>query len=446
MSRVPKVKSSAGIPVGLYKSYEEVIEYIPGSPPEEAFDDSHLTYIGRLGPDTNADEKFITVRELNRTAAKYGIDAFVMLHDVGILQVNARFEVPAIAWYPCHYSRLHAPEAFELSAYAAIAALSPSSAKMIRKALAASPVDGDAAKAGGTPVSFVPHILDRAHTLGLIRKDIEQDTVPRSSMYARAHADTADGPTDETPPPFIVLMQGGNYDNSDRKGWDTSIQAFVRFYNRRLEKSSSPGLPEPRIQLYIHAINSYMVVEDEMGMAAPPELKPVGLPIRQMLRTALGPQRFNGALNEGSLGDDGRPLKELLGREFAPSDGDHRPFDGLVFVDGSIHSPGRVARLKADASVCLHASKTEGFGLNAMECQMLGTPVITTAFGAMRDFTKLGRSVAPRQTIHDHASMRELPLPDVAGIASALEDLYKDHCERPLEPSLTPRERRRTGS
>lgn len=40
--------------------------------------------------------------------------------------------------------------------------------------------------------------------------------------------------------------------------------------------------------------------------------------------------------------------------------------------------------LKAMADVCLHPSKTEGFGLNALECQAVGIPIITTNFSAMQ--------------------------------------------------------------
>ena len=35
--------------------------------------------------------------------------------------------------------------------------------------------------------------------------------------------------------------------------------------------------------------------------------------------------------------------------------------------------------------------------MNVLECQAVGTPVVTTSFLAMKDYTKLGIAVAPRQ-------------------------------------------------
>jgi len=46
-------------------------------------------------------------------------------------------------------------------------------------------------------------------------------------------------------------------------------------------------------------------------------------------------------------------------------------------LDSAIHHRGFVAGLKQLADVCLHASKTEGFGMNVLECQAMGTFSIT---------------------------------------------------------------------
>ena len=80
--------------------------------------------------------------------------------------------------------------------------------------------------------------------------------------------------------------------------------------------------------------------------------------------------------------------------------------------------------LKRMADVCLHASKSEGFGMNMLECQAVGTPVITTKFMAMKDYTKLGISVPHRQMIFSAESGREMALPDVEGIVDALVTIY----------------------
>lgn len=95
-------------------------------------------------------------------------------------------------------------------------------------------------------------------------------------------------------------------------------------------------------------------------------------------------------------------------------------------LDLSKHQPEIVAAYKARASVCLHASKVEGFGMNVVECQAAGTPVITTNYTAMGDYTKLGRSVKPLQMIKT-TGLYEMALPDVGGIADALMELYLEH-------------------
>ena len=95
-------------------------------------------------------------------------------------------------------------------------------------------------------------------------------------------------------------------------------------------------------------------------------------------------------------------------------------------LDQSKHQPEIVAAYKARASVCLHASKVEGFGMNVVECQAAGTPVITTNYTAMGDFTKLGRTVDPLQMIKT-TGLYEMALPDVGGIADALMELYLEH-------------------
>ena len=52
-----------------------------------------------------------------------------------------------------------------------------------------------------------------------------------------------------------------------------------------------------------------------------------------------------------------------------------------------------------------------------VECQALGTPVITTDFMAMRDYTKYGIKVPPRQFEEMHGGM--VASPDVIGTAKA---------------------------
>jgi glycosyltransferase involved in cell wall biosynthesis len=173
---------------------------------------------------------------------------------------------------------------------------------------------------------------------------------------------------------FVVLFQGGNYERMDRKGLDAAIQAFARFYHAR-----------PRAHLVIHAIASQQIAGQERRASPPPNLVSKGPNLPLLLALSGLPRR-------------------------------------AYTVDTSIQSPEWVAALKRRANVCLHPSKTEGFGLNVLECQLHGTPVISTAYGAMRDFTRYGTAVPCRQTAladYDH-----IATPDVPGIVRALHRAF----------------------
>ena len=178
------------------------------------------------------------------------------------------------------------------------------------------------------------------------------------------------------PANYTVLMCGGNYEAGDRKGWMQGILAFAKFYDE------SPDTDKPH--LYVHGISSLRIAEAERSRAAPPTAKANGVPLRHYLWAT------------------GLPAAAWT-------------------LDEALHAPARVAGLKRAADACLHPSKTEGFGLNVLECQLMGTPVITTKTGAMADYTVNGEAVPYRQTEWLVDGM--VPTPDVDGVAAALHRL-----------------------
>ncbi|KAH8070623.1 glycosyl transferase [Aureococcus anophagefferens] len=174
---------------------------------------------------------------------------------------------------------------------------------------------------------------------------------------------------------------------SDRKGWMQGILAFAKFY------AESPDDDKPH--LYVHGISSLRIAEAERSRAAPPTAKANGVPLRHYLWAT------------------GLPAAAWT-------------------LDEALHAPPRVAGLKraADAclgagkgrfNACLHPSKTEGFGLNVLECQLMGTPVVTTKTAAMADYTVNGEAVPYRQTEWLAGGM--VATPDVDGVAAALHRL-----------------------
>ena len=137
----------------------------------------------------------------------------------------------------------------------------------------------------------------------------------------------------------VLRGQGSNHESYDRKGWDTSIQAYHEFYRESLNAGR-------KVFLYIHAIPTRAIIEHDMGRVVGQQVVNTGQNLVLLLRTV-------------GLPEDAYTLDER------------------------IHPIAEAMALKRMADVCMHPSKVEGFGLNVLECQKLGTPVITTKFFAM---------------------------------------------------------------
>jgi len=346
-------------------------------PPSQNFELGHLTFVGVNK--FNGDNGFFSANslkasELNRLAKKYSIDTYITLFDLGQIANDVEFTLPVVGWVPLHSPGVSraGPEIWSLRSYHAVASLSPSSSHSIKKVLPE------------IPVEYVPHIILREELESSARRGLEEIRAAEStgsSTYSNSKIFSED---DET---FVVLLQGGNYDSQDRKGWDTSIQAFAKFYLRYSAEGKTPN-----VHLYIHALESYLIESDLNNREkAPPAVMPEGVNLsKRIYETGLPREAYT--------------------------------------IDITQHEPEIVAALKSKADVCLHASKVEGFGMNVLECQALGTPVITTNHTAMGDFTKLGISVGHQQMIFPSGSIGyDFALPDVNGIANALREIYEDH-------------------
>mmetsp|Transcript_9623 Transcript_9623/g.23328 ORF Transcript_9623/g.23328 Transcript_9623/m.23328 type:complete len:688 (+) Transcript_9623:157-2220(+) len=395
------------IPNGVYKNYEELRPKIDKTiAPPAGFPIDHITFLGDHDLQMSASK-------LNGYKMEYGLDCLITLMDVTKLVPDVPLNVPLLAWIPLHSKTVERSTAdyWALRHPHAIAGLAPSGAKAINDAVGKKMKFQTSSQPGCTPsqplidsygsvqVDFIPHIFDRiaissAADTGLeVLKDLsvaEADSkLTGLPLINRGQESTlvADHPRslfgEETKDKFVILLQGGNYEPEDRKGWDTSIQAFARFYHAQDDPS--------KIHLHIHSMESYLIASDANGFQDPPaQLMPKGLNLRM-------------ALHDYDLPPD------------------------AYTMDIAVHAPEVVAAYKKRASICLHPSKVEGFGMNVMECQAVGTPVITTNYTAMGDFTKLGRSVPPQQMIKSPGVLYNMALPDVAGIAEALEEMYQEH-------------------
>jgi len=465
---------------GRYES-SELHRHLPNAvrPPDDLVLD-HLTFLGGIDSarykDIGPDRAYTSGAGINALAKQYRLDVIVTLMDIQRLIPDEAFEVPVVGWVPLHSGpplhsamgvrgshdvggvRRSSSDYWGLRHHHAVAALAPSSAVMIEEAVGSvirfdnedsgvtvadsSSLELAAVALGSTEVEWIPHIFDREAILASSRKGLDalakEPSVAHAdsklsgsppildrgqertleaghgrSLFTAARgvnekdntaASMSCGDRDEGPGiddnTFVVLMQGGNYDkNDDRKGWDTSVQAFVRLYNKvhggeygkiTMDDGSS-CVGAAKVHLLIHSMESY-IIESDMNRdgEAPPMVLPDGHLLHRLLHTTGLPRH-------------------------------------TYTIDIAKHTPEIVAAYKARASICLHTSKVEGFGMNVIECQAVGTPVITTNYTAMGDYTRLGRSVVPRQMIKSPQGLHELALPDVEGITDALMELYDEH-------------------
>lgn len=352
--------SSARLKPGKYDNWREVLKaktnvVAPRAEDERAL--AHLTYVGVPddefpGNDGMNHQNALTMRQLNSAAKAYGIDAYALLMDVGHLYLDGYdFDVPVVLWMPYHHEDLDS-QGGVLRMFSAIAALAPSTGRAIEQA--------------GALTRTVPHVISRAALNeladsfearvlsggGTLREGKERENAVRAAVfdskaYDRSFGRDIDVVTADT---FVVLMQGGNYEDADRKGWVSSIYAFAKFQRDH---------PDIKTHLWLHAIDSAMI-ESDLNVGSQP---PVAV-----VRTGVA-------------------LRLVLERSGIPSN--------MYTLDENKHDPAFTTALKRHADVCLHTSKAEGFGMVVLECQALGTPVVTTKYTAMRDYTKLGYAIEP---------------------------------------------------
>eukprot|EP00586_Coscinodiscus_wailesii_P000603 CAMPEP_0172482804 /NCGR_PEP_ID=MMETSP1066-20121228/9418_1 /TAXON_ID=671091 /ORGANISM="Coscinodiscus wailesii, Strain CCMP2513" /LENGTH=576 /DNA_ID=CAMNT_0013246225 /DNA_START=370 /DNA_END=2100 /DNA_ORIENTATION=+ len=333
---------------------------------------------------------------------------YMFLSDLGRIVPDVPFIVPAVGWIPVH-TNIHvgSSEYFNLRAFHSLAILSPTSGREVTRVFKEE-ADSVAEIRDIPPfVATVPHIIDRERLMKWATKGLERmrlvdpATVSRELRQEKSPQlvfDKGNGQARVPPHPifsekkeytdtFVVLMQNGNYDDFDRKGWDMGLQAFSKFYKRH---ESDDKMTKRRIHLYVHSMESYNLGKDMNNNEEPPgALKPAGMNLMRRLHS-LGLPR------------------------------------SAYTIDYNVHEPEVVAALKRRASVCLHVSKVEGFGMNMLECQALETKVITTNYTAMADYTRWGERVPYRQTVWSGDTSVEMAMVDVDATVDALDRIYDE--------------------
>ena len=169
---------------------------------------------------------------------------------------------------------------------------------------------------------------------------------------------------------FVALINCGNYEIMNRKSLDTSFMAFRDFQEKYDD-----------VLLFVHA------------------WKLQNLQNSQYKTTNL-------LLN----------IHELLESIQIPS--------SKIRIHEDIVDYDTILEFIAMSDVLVHGSRTEGFGVPILEAQLMNVPVITTAFGAMKDYTYYGISVPYLQKEYIPMAKGQWAVPHVDGIKNALNDIY----------------------
>lgn len=287
----------------------------------------------------------ITVRSINELAVAHNIKAVIFLMDGNNIFVDESFKIYSMMWYPLHFSSLIPWARDILRKFDTVVALSPSAAEILSEA-----------KNKLRHVATVPHIVE---------KPIGWTSQSRTELRIKYQV-----PLDA----FVVLVNCGNYEPSNRKGLDVALLAF---------KSLLKTVPEAFLYLKVISIRNILAAE---GVPAETNSIPaVDLPtlIRQI-----------------ELPDASYILQQDL-------------LDLTAAWD-----------LMLMADVLFMPSKAEGFGMPMLEAQLIGTPVVTTAFGAMKDYTRYGVSVEPVQPLFMEVGFAVTP--SIAGSVAALIEVYNN--------------------
>jgi glycosyltransferase involved in cell wall biosynthesis len=169
---------------------------------------------------------------------------------------------------------------------------------------------------------------------------------------------------------FLILINSGNYDRQNRKSLDTSLFAVEKFIAKY-----------PNAFLFCHAFNIQAVTEQ------------YDVPLNGFFQPA-----------------------RLLDYLTIPRD--------RYILNEKLLEYQEVLDLMSCADVLLQGSKSEGFGIPVLEAQLLATPVVTTQFGAMKDFTFFGISVPPLQRSFDYIGQGIWAMPHVDGMVNAMCHVY----------------------
>ena len=346
-----------------------------------------------------------SIAKINGVLRKYKIDIFICLCDLMKFMVPLprpnphktiefdKFYCTSLCWWPCHYHPIDYYSKEVLQYFDAIIPLCPSMIPIIQDSIPGSFLN----------IEYIPHVIEYSE----IQYRPEEIEVIQKKLGFPKKGEK-----------WVCLINAMNYEISCRKSFDTTLMAFKKFYDKHPDKaflyihSSSSSGNEP-IQISYEIPKDFKIGET-LYVQIPKSNKKIPVQTQEKTHSAGGKYQIEYKKNQGSK--EAFSLKSLCQLLKIPSH--------AFKINTQIISHRDLTFLYQMSQVLLAPSRSEGFGIPILEAQSVGTPVITTKFLAMDDFTVNGISVEPVQDCLNHYQMGIWKMPSVEGISDAIEDIF----------------------
>jgi glycosyltransferase involved in cell wall biosynthesis len=330
------------------------------------------------------DEVFNDIDVINKIIDEYKIDVFFTLCDVLIFSnKNKNFiHCYSCSWFPCHYDPIDNRSIKALSMFDMIFSLCPTVCSKLLKIFPKK------------DIVFCPHVVELKNIKETTNSSRKKFNIPINN--------------------FVWFCNAKHYEQSNRKSYDDIMLAFKDFLEIH-----------PNSFLYINNANTRKVkcpIDYEIPLVYPPgtiiNVKYCEKTIQVPYNPQYQPGKKYSALIEITIKEsppmvyDLQELATVLG---LPPNKYH--------INEMEKTDEELILLYQCCDVLVAATKSEGFGLPSLEAQILGTPVITTKFLAMKDYTFFGISVPPVQKLYQPLQTAFWVQPDIKGIVKAAETI-----------------------
>ena len=332
---------------------------------------------------------FIDVKIMNRYIQDSKAEYLFSLCDALIhFSENStdNFQCPSTIWWPCHYNPPDPASIHSLNLFTNIITLCPSVETILREIFP------------HKNIRTCPHIVEYPNIQKLHRHQLREEfNLPKDS--------------------FMVLVNGMFYEKSNRKSIDTTMAAFRDY----LEIN-------PNAFLYIQS-SIYVEIKVPVTFTYPDNTPPgqnIQVTVKGIGLVNIPTEGKNYKVGESYT--EHLPLKKKHitrqeGNLMALASAIGIP-QSKIFVNHTSITSEKLLRLYQASDLLLSPSKSEGFGIPILEAQLAGTPVITTDFLAMADYTYYGISVPPIQEQCNISQNGIWAQPSIKGITQAIDTVF----------------------